>query len=575
MTFIRAALAPETFDETAQTIEAIASTFADVQRRDGRGLYLERLDPVGLDMTSIEGVPLLDGHRQGSARDVLGIVKAARIEGAQLVVTLRLSQAADAAPAITRIREGLVRVSIGYSVLRWSESADPKSKERIRTAAAWRILEVSAVPVPADRGAQFRSDPMENEMPIELQQQIRSLAELAGLTRAWAADQIDSGAALEDARSAALAEMRGRQQTPTIRVATPAAADGVQIAARAADALAFRMGALAELPETSREFQHMGFRDIAVDALSRAGISVRGMSPDEIFHRAHTSSDFALVVSNAAGKSAAAGYVAAQSALKGLCAAKQLSNFKTASAIRLGEFGRLEPLSESGEFTAATRVENGETLSLTTFGRRFDVSRQLLINDDLGLFGDITRALGEAAAQTEAEKIVELLTGNAALADGLPLFHASRGNVADGTSLDETGAAAVVAAARTTMRKTKGLDGKTIIDASPKYLIVGPDSEFAAEELLAEIFPTMTAEANLLRSKFELVVEPRIDGKAWFLLADPTRVPVMNIAYLAGAPGVQIQRNESWDTLGTSYRAYLDFGTGYAGWRGAFSGGVE
>ena len=38
------------------------------------------------------------------------------------------------------------------------------------------------------------------------------------------------------------------------------------------------------------------------------------------------------------------------------------------------------------------------------------------------------------------------------------------------------------------MRTVKGLDGKTIIDAKPKYLVVSPDLETDSEKLLATIY---------------------------------------------------------------------------------------
>lgn len=219
--FTRAAtIAAASYDEDAQTVEAVASTFADVQRRDGRGAYTERVDPAGLDQTSIVGAPLLDGHRQGSSRDVIGIVQAARIEAGKLIVTLRLSQAADAAPTITRIQEGLLRVSIGYSVIKWADSVDPITKTRTRTAAAWRIQEVSAVAVPADRGAHFRHEEehsMENEdlenragLSDDEQARIRSIGELADLPPSWAEEQITAESTQQQARAAARAAMVAR-----------------------------------------------------------------------------------------------------------------------------------------------------------------------------------------------------------------------------------------------------------------------------------------------------------------------------------------------------------------------------
>lgn len=50
-------------------------------------------------------------------------------------------------------------------------------------------------------------------------------------------------------------------------------------------------------------------------------------------------------------------------------------------------------------------------------------------------------------------------------------------------------------------------------------------------------------------------------------LGEMGRLAAMQFAYLAAAQGVQIQRAEAWDTLGLKFRAFLDFGAGWPGWR--------
>lgn len=561
---------PESFNADGLTVDAVISTFADVTRRDTRGAYVERLDPAGLDLSRLVGAPVLDGHRQGSARDVIGTVTGHRMEGGQLVASIRLSGAADAAPVVERIREGTLKgVSVGYKVTRWSEGTDPQTKSRVRSAAAWAIFEVSAVPVPADSGATFRGQtPMLDENQNESVQhraEIRTIARAAGLPAEWADAQIDADATVTEARAAAFDEIQKRGRTvPTIRV-TGSNDDPAQIQTRAADALAFRMAG-GELPDASREFVGLSLRDLAAESLTRSGVSTRGMSADEVFHRSLGTSDFPLVVSNAMGKVAAQAYQAAKSPLKALARQKTLPNFKTSTSIRIGEMGRLEEMTEDGEFTHANRAEAGETMALKTFGRAINVSRKLLIDDDLGLLGDMTAAMGQAAAQTEAEELVKLFTGNPNLSDGTAVFHASRGNTA--AALLPVLSEAALTAARKHMRTVKGLDGKTIINAVPKYLVVSPDLETDAEKLLATIYAATTDDVQPI--KLTLVVEPRLTGDAWYLLADPASVPSIQYAYLSAAQGVQIQRQEAWDTLGLKYRAFLDFGCGWLDWRGAF-----
>lgn len=105
------------------------------------------LDPAGLGLSGLVGAPVLEGQRQGSARDVVGTVTAYRIEEGAFVATIRMGTAADTAPVVDRIRKGTLRgVSIGYRVTRWANSTAPNTRARIRTAAAWTINEVSVVP---------------------------------------------------------------------------------------------------------------------------------------------------------------------------------------------------------------------------------------------------------------------------------------------------------------------------------------------------------------------------------------------------------------------------------------------
>ena len=210
-------------------------------------------------------------------------------------------------------------------------------------------------------------------------------------------------------------------------------------------------------------------------------------------------------------------------------------------------------------------------MKLATYARGLSVSRQLMIDDDLGMLGDMTAAFGEAAAQTEADILVDLITSNPNLSDGTAVFDASRGNLASsGVALGGAGIQDELDAARKAMRTTKGLDGKTLINVTPKYLLVGPDSESDAERLLSSIYPATTTDVNVYASKLTLLVEPRLEGPAWYIFADPSRLAAFQYGYLSSAQGVQIQRSEAWNTLGMKFRAWLDFGAGWLESRAAY-----
>lgn len=562
-TLTRAMPASGEFNRDSMTITAVIATAHPVARRDSRGPYMEVLDPAALDLAGADDVPFLDSHNRTRAKATIGLAQNVRIEDGQVVADLRFSLADDVAPIVQRVQDGtLSKFSAGYSVRKWRESVD--NGVRTRTAVDWSLLEVSLVAIPADPNCSKRSEGMALDDTQDRAALIEQIRSSLALPEDWATrmnDELTDDEIRESAREELL-----KRQAPKIRV-HGGNDDPAQIATRQADAVAFRMAG-GDLPEAAREFVGMSLRDLAADALQRAGQSTRGLSADEIFTRAAVgTSDFPVLVSNAMNKVALDSYRAAESPLKGLARKRTLPNFKESTSIRLGEMGRLEEMTEHGEFTHTSRAESGEKMRLKTFGRAINVSRKLLIDDDLNMLGDMTAAMGAAAAQTEAEELVATFTGNPAMSDGNAVFHASRGNLAAvGAAPTET----TLSDARKAMRAVKGLDGKTIIDVQPRYLIVGPDLETTAEKLLASIYAATAADVNPFTGKLQLVVEPRIVGNDWYLMAEPSRVPALQYAYLSAAQGVQIQRQEAWTTLGLQYRAFLDFGTGWVDWRGAY-----
>lgn len=572
----RASFTPDTFNADAMTVDATISTFATVARRDARGSFTERLDPAGLDLSGLVGSPLLDGHRQGSARDVIGTIAAYRMEGESLVATIRLSGAADAASIITRIQEGTLKgVSIGYRVTRWAESTDPVTKARVRTAAAWAISEVSAVPIPADPGATFRS----NTMPKDTQDDdratlIQRLVAAHDLPDEWATRMEEAGEELTDdeiriqARAAAADALQTRaRQTPRIRTVA-SHEDPATTMRHRADALHARVSGTAPT-EHARPYMADSLRDHARAAVEATGTSTRGMDADQLFRAAmHTTTDFPGLLTSTGNRTLMGAYQAAQSPIKTTLARQAtMADFRPATRLKLSDVGLLEKVSESGEIKSTTRGEAAESYALDTYATQFAISRKALINDDLGAFRDWGATAGRMAAETEANLLLKLLLSNPVMGeDGQALFHATHGNLAAAAALS----VATLDGARKAMRGMKALDGKTPINATPKFLVVGPEQETTAEQVLASIYAATVADVNPFGGKLTLLVEPRITDDRFYIFADPAVLPVLEYAYLSSAQGPQMASREGWDVLGMEFRVVLDFGCGAVDWRGAF-----
>lgn len=575
-------IAPSSFDPETREFEAVASTGADRVLLDGqRRQYVERLDLSAVDPAALVGKPVLDGHRQSGSENVVGVIIAARREGNDIVVRVRLSAAPDVESVRTKIAEGvLTDVSIGYGVSKRTESLE--NGKRVVTIRP-KIVELSVVPIGADESAKIRSLPSmtietedqtaANDNAVQTRAAIRAIARAAGQTADWADAQIDSGADVVAVRAAAFEAMTtAKPPVITTHTANPANDDPAVIQRRRADALFARVNGTAPA-EDARQYFADGLVDHARGILAGHGISTVGMDREQILTRAqHTTSDFSQLLTGVGNRTMAPAYEAAQSPLKRLARQALHNDFRTASKLKLGETGALGKVSESGEIKHTTRGEAAESYALDTYGSLFSLSRKAIINDDLGAFRDWGVAAGRAAAETEANLLFALLTQSSGAGpvmdeDGKRLFHADHGNLAG------SGAAIQVdslSAARKALRFMKGLDGKTPIAATPKFLLVGPETETVAESTLASITATTTDDVNPFGGKLELLVEPRMTGNGWYVFTDPAQLAVLEYAYLSSAQGPQMASREGWDVLGMEFRVVLDFGCGAIDYRGAF-----
>jgi hypothetical protein len=189
----------------------------------------------------------------------------------------------------------------------------------------------------------------------------------------------------------------------------------------------------------------------------------------------------------------------------------------------------------------------------------------------VGAFGDISRRLGQAAANFEAQALVNLLIANAGLGptmkDGQPLFHSTHGNVSTtGAAPSET----TLSAARLAMRRQTGPSGGLIV-VEPVYVVVPPEMETATQKTLTAIQPVTLDNVNAF-SNLRLVVEPRlVDAHRWYLSADPAAIDGLEFSYLSGAPGPQVQSRAGFHVDGLEVRVSLDWGAGFVEHRGWYS----
>jgi phage major head subunit gpT-like protein/phage head maturation protease len=569
-----AALEPSTFDAESRTVSVVFASNAPVRRMDLDGTYEERLDmtQAAVDLSELIGGPVLNSHNRSDVNAVLGVVESAQVDGERGTATIRFSERATA--VMNDVRQGILRkLSVGYVVNQRRAEKDSTTGIRTITATRWTPKEISFVAIPADSAAKVRGEMMDHTNENE----IRVIAQIAGLQ---ADDMIARNLNLDQARAEAFEAMK-RRSGPPIRTAQPISLaagydDPIFLRTAMADAIYTRINPAQKPGDAARPFVGRSMVRLAEEVLRLRGIEIIGLSDGAIVDRAlHSTSDFPLLLGDVANKVLQEQMAAAPAAIKQVCRQTTIPDFRNRYSIQLGQAPTLMKVNENGEFKSGTIAEGRESYKLDTYGRIFGVNRQAIVNDNLSAFSDIGRLFASAAAQFEAQFLVDLITANngigPVMSDNKKLFDAAHSNLAaGGGAISDT----TLAAARLALRSQKGLDGKTALDIAAKFLVVPAALESTAEKYLASIYPAQAANVNPFAGKLTLIVDPRLDAKSatrWYVAADPVLFPSIEYAYLAGNEGVQVETRAGFEVDGVQIRARLDFGAGALDFRGVYA----
>jgi hypothetical protein len=383
--------------------------------------------------------------------------------------------------------------------------------------------------------------------------------------------QNEAGQVGVDAARAALLQAAGERQraeTAPARTAPIQVDNSNQDASRAAIADAIFARATRQEPsEAARQYMGLSLLDVA---RARAGLPSSERDVQIILRAANTSSDFPLLLEAAANKVLLASYGRAMPTYRAIAKQRNLTDFKTTKLLRVGDFPTLLAYEEDGEIKAGTINEGRETVILGSYGRILRLSRQAIVNDDLGAFDDVLGSIGGMVSRFENATFYAMKAANSGngpkLADNVNLFNASHGNLAaSGGAVDVT----TLGAGRAAMRKQADLDGNKL-NIAPAVILNGPDTETAIEQFLAPIVAAEGAKVNPFSSKLSQVTEASIAGNAWELYADPMVLPVFHYGYLESAPGPRVMTHEPFNTDGLAFRVTLDFYSGATDYRGAY-----
>lgn len=319
---------------------------------------------------------------------------------------------------------------------------------------------------------------------------------------------------------------------------------------------------------------------IAEACLVRAGVRTEGMDQRALVAAAFTTSrsDFPILLENVLHKTLLGAYALQADTWTHFCARGTVSDFRAHDRYRVGSLSNLEAKNELGEYRNKA-IPDGEkaTIKAATKGNIINISREMIIDDDLGAFTGLAASLGRAAKRTIEADVYAVLNSNGGmgpvLLDGKTLFHADHNNIA---AVGSAPTVAAFEAARVLMRSQKDVGGNDFLEISP-YVWLGPDSLVGQAKVVNNSAYDPDAANKLQRANIaasmvgDIVGTPRLTGTRWHFFADPAQAPVIEVAFLDGIDTPYIEMDEAFTTDGARWKARLDYGIAGIDYRGAMT----
>ena len=305
-------------------------------------------------------------------------------------------------------------------------------------------------------------------------------------------------------------------------------------------------------------------RTLVGQAITRAGVI------------SHSTSDFSNLLENVASKSLLVGYEEAPETWQTWCRVGNLPDFRTSSRVNMSTFGDLDIVYENGEYHYGTFSDLKETLTLLTYGKLFNISRQAIISDSLDSFTRIPMSMGRAASRKIGDLAYGVLTTNAALnQDSTELFHADHSNlVAPGSGAAPS--VSTLQAGMTAMALQTDPAGQTL-NIMPAYLLVPVALKATAQVLMAAQYdPAGTAGTltpNTVQGTMTVVADPRLDADdplQWYLAANPNTHDTVEVAFLDGNQTPYLESQDGWKQDGVEYKVRIDAVAGALDFRGLY-----
>lgn len=602
-------------DTDSRTVELSFSSETPYGRWFGDEILCHDEECINLERFSNGLGTVLFNHDRDA---VVGHIEKVWLEDNRGKALVRFDTDEQSETIFQKVQSGTLQgVSVGYAIYRYEvlEDEDTKSTNGRFYGPAyvvtdWEPLEISIVSVPADptvgvgRSAeeihtsidtQEDNTRMDQEKTLEVQE-LKSAPVETGLTQAdlqkameqerkrtseitamfrdfdveGADEAIVMGVSIDEARAMVMDQLRARNKGVSV---TMGEAESDKFRAAAQDAVLMAAGLpVAEPAAGAQELRGHSMVELAREALQREGLKSNFGDNMELARAAiNSTSTFPAIMSNLANKSVMVGFNEAETTYQIWAGKGSNRDFKEAARVALSEAGNLELVPEGGQFQQDFLGEASARTKVATYGKLFSLTRQAIINDDLGLFSKIATKYGSAAKRLVNKMVYAQLTGNVKMQDNIALFDTKHGNVA-GTG--EALSVKAIAKAITAMRRQKGITGEATLNITPKYLVVPPELEVTAYQIVnstAAVDGVNSGVVNPYKGRFIVVADAELtDPDAWYLVADASQHDTIEVTYLNGVETPRLETRQGFEVDGIEYKVAFDCGVSALDFRGLY-----
>jgi phage head maturation protease len=288
----------------------------------------------------------------------------------------------------------------------------------------------------------------------------------------------------------------------------------------------------------------------------------------EVLRAAFSSNDIAGIMSNTANKFLLEGFMGVEDSWRQIAAVRPVNDFKTITSYRLTGDMAYEEVGPGGQLKHGKLGNESFTNQAKTYGKILGITRQDMINDDLGALSSVPKMLGRGAALKFNTVFWTAFLNNAAF------FTSARNNYFEGAGT-VLGIDSLTSAELLFLNQVDS--DSNPLGLAPEILLVPNALSTKAMSLTrdTEIRDTTTSTKyttqNPHAGKFRPVRSSYLSNSAisgysttgWYLLADPKNLATIEACFLNGQQNPTVESADAdFGTLGVQLRGYHDFGVG-------------